>query len=166
MNSFYRLAGRLIEYYRKDMQTKMGNAFNVKQFCLDESGKSICSFPTYKKIAAGEHVTNEGFYYVLSHKLGIQFEPFDEADEDFLYQFAHHFCETYESKNPQQIRYFCDYYESFFKSQKDHLVFRELWACLCLLKSNINEGQDIYLDALIAVVNNDEFINCIKAIRK
>lgn len=165
MDSFYRLAGKLIEYYRKEMQKEMGTAFNVKQFCCDESGKNICSFPTYKKIAAGENVTNEGFYYFLSHKLGIRFEPFNEVNEDFLFEFAKHFCEAYESKNEKQIMYFCDYYEAYFKHQKDYLVFRELWACLCLLKGINEPYQNTYLDAIEAVVNYKAFIQCIKLMR-
>lgn len=165
MDSFYRLAGKLIEYYRKDMQSKYGNAYNVKQFCSDEKGANICSFPTYKKIALGESVTNEGFYYVLSHKLGVQFETFDEGDEDFLYQFAAHYCEVYESHSEKQKLYFCDYYESFFKNQKEHLVFRELWACLCLLKGTNEDSQNMYLDAIEAVVNSERFVQCIKSMR-
>lgn len=164
MNSFYQLAGRLIEYYRKEMQSKMGNSYNVKQFCV-ENGKNICSFPTYKKIAAGEPVNNEGFYYVLSNKLGIQFETFENGDEYFLEQFAIHFCEVYESGNEREKEYFCEYYESFFKRQKDFLVFRELWACLCLLKGTYDESQATYLDALQAVVNHERFINTLNSLR-
>ena len=165
MDSFYRLAGRLIEYYRKNMQLKYGNQFNVKTFCVDESGKSICSFPTYKKIAAGENVINEGFYYVLSNKLGIAFETFDQADEDFLYQFAKHYCDAAKSSNEREKMYFCDYYEAFFEGQKNSLVFREIWACLCLLRGHLDQYQNEYLDALVEVVNNSEFLNCIKDLR-
>lgn len=165
MDSFYQLAGKLIEYYRKDMQNKKGNSFNVKQFCC-ENGKNVCSFPTYKKIAAGDLVNNEGFYYVLSNKLGVQFETFDQADETFLDQFAKHFCEAYESDNPRQITYFCDYYESFFKNQKDYLVFRELWACLCLLKGTLEDEQKDYLDALQAVIKNNKFKKTLTLLRR
>jgi len=164
MNSFYQLAGRLIEYYRKDMQIKMGSNFNVKQFCV-ENGKNICSFPTYKKIASGEIVNNEGFYYVLSNKLGIQFEPFDNGDETFLEQFANHYCEVYESHNDRQVAYFCDYYESFLKNQKEFLVFRELWACLCLLNGTLEKKQEDYLDALQSVVHHDRFVKTLGLLR-
>ena len=165
MNSFYQLAGRLIEYYRKIKQEQFGQDFNVKQFCL-ENGKNICSFPTYKKIASGEPVNNEGFYYFLSNKLGIQFEPFDHGDESFFEDFATHFCEVYESQSNRQVLYFCDYYESFFKNQKDHLVFRALWACLCLLKGTPESPQELYLNALEAVVGNKQFIKTLNKLRK
>lgn len=164
MNGFYHLAGRLIEHYRKEKQNELGNTFNVKQFCM-ENGRNICSFPTYKKIASGEAVNNEGFYYVLSNKLGVKFESFDHSDESFFESFTQHFCEVYESDNPRQIIYFCDFYESYFKNQKDFLVFRELWACLHLLKGIHKDFQNPYLDAIEAVVINEKFVSIIKSLR-
>ena len=164
MNSFYHLAGRLIEHYRKIKQNEFGNTFNVKQFCM-ENGRNICSFPTYKKIASGEVVNNEGFYYVLANKLGVKFESFDHSDESFFESFTQHFCEVYESENPRQVTYFCDFYESYFKNYKDFLVFRELWACLHLLKGKHSELHNQYLDAIEAVVTNQKFVSIIKSLR-
>ena len=57
------------------------------------------------------------------NKLGVKFESFDHSDESFFESFTQHFCEVYESDNPRQIIYFCDFYESYFKNQKDFLVF-------------------------------------------
>ena len=95
---------------------------------------------------------------IYINKLGVKFESFDHSDESFFESFTQHFCEVYESNNPRQITYFCDFYESYFKNQKDFLVFRELWACLHLLKGNHKDFQNPYLDAIEAVYS--DIFNC------
>ena len=58
-----------------------------------------------------------------------------------------------------------NFYESYFKNQKDFLVFRELWACLHLLKGNHKDFQNPYLDAIESVVVNEKFVSIIKSLR-
>ena len=164
MNTFYKLAGRLIEYYRKEKQLQIGNSFNMKNFCV-ENGKNICSFPTYKKIANGEFVNNDVFYYLLCMKLDIKYETLDSNNEYFIEEFYTHFIEVCTRNTEQNIFQFCDYYEPFFKIQKDFLVFRELQACMDLLKGTHSSIQENYLTALESCVDDANFVSSLKSLR-
>lgn len=162
MDGFYGLAGRLIDYYRRQMQKQGNERYSVKAFCLDEQGQSICSFPTYKKITAGKTVKNEGFYYVLAAQLGIIFEPPSMLDHDFLADFEKHFGEVVTHHEISQIRYFCDYYLDLFQEMNQSLVISELWECLRLLQTVcLNEPYTIDCEkvtALIEVSQDNHFI--------
>lgn len=164
MNSFHKLAGRLIEHYRKEKQQQYGQMFNMKNFCV-ENGKNICSFPTYKKLANGEFVNNDGFYYRLCMKLDIKYETLDSNNESFIEDFFTHFNEVCANNSTQNKIHFCDYYEPFFKIQKDFLVFRELQACIDLLKGINNIAQETYLNALESVVDHPNFVSSLKSLR-
>lgn len=161
MNSFYALAGRLIDYYRRKKLHDGNEAFSVKCFCKDETGKSICSFPTYKRIAQGETVKNEGFYYFLANRLKLSFDVPSHLEKDFIGNFEKAFCDVILNFQFEKVRGFCAFYEEKFSQMGTGIVMAELKECLALLKKvclgEVGTINEDYLWAIIHVTQSSSF---------
>lgn len=157
MESYYGLAGRLIEYYRNQKYKAGDERFCVKNFLEDETGQHICSFPTYKKMASGEVAKNEGFYYFLATKLGQVFDAHYLLTDDFVHDFENEFYHLVESHQKEQIRLFCDYYEEMFAKMNTGLVMFELQESLHLLSLVFDDKQPtIDINKMMALASTSQ----------